>query len=289
MILASTSGYPESRTDLPTSLSPEVEDRYLKLARTTALEAGKLQMESFGKSIKVMTKNTGIDLVTTVDRESDALISGLLRQACPQDDILTEEQFQEGQVISPLNNTWVVDPLDGTTNYAHGFPHFAVSIAYFHQGRPHLGVIYDPFKKEMFYTIRNRGAFLNDVPVYVSRNRVHALSNALLATGFPYDIASSCMNNLDNFQRVAPLCQGVRRPGAAALDLAYVACGRLDGFWEMKLSVWDVAAGIPLVEEAGGMVTALDGGDIPYTERRIHLIASNGGGLHEELRERLSP
>jgi myo-inositol-1(or 4)-monophosphatase len=270
-------------------MSPEAEDRYLKLARTAALQAGKLQMDSFGKSIKVMTKNTGIDLVTTVDRESDALIAGLLRQACPQDDILTEEQFQEGQAIAPLNSTWVVDPLDGTTNYAHGFPHFAVSIAYFHRGRPHLGVIYDPFKKEMFYTIRNRGAFLNDVPIYVSRNRVHTLSHALLATGFPYDIASCRMNNLDNFQRIAPLCQGVRRPGAAALDLAYVACGRLDGFWEMKLSVWDVAAGIPLVEEAGGTVTALDGGAVPYTERRIHLIASNGGGLHGELRECLSP
>jgi myo-inositol-1(or 4)-monophosphatase len=197
-------------------MSPEAEDRYLKLARTAALQAGKLQMDSFGKSIKVMTKNTGIDLVTTVDRESDALIAGLLRQACPQDDILTEEQFQEGQAIAPLNSTWVVDPLDGTTNYAHGFPHFAVSIAYFHRGRPHLGVIYDPFKKEMFYTIRNRGAFLNDVPIYVSRNRVHTLSHALLATGFPYDIASCRMNNLDNFQRIAPLCQGVRRPGAAA-------------------------------------------------------------------------
>lgn len=263
-------------------MSPEMEERYLKLAKTAALEAGKLQMASFGASLKIMTKGSNIDLVTTVDRESDALIMAHLSKACPTDQIITEEQFDEAQQTS-LSNTWVVDPLDGTTNYAHSFPHFAVSIAYFWEGRPHIGVVYDPFKKEMFYAIRNRGAFRNDVGIFTSSNRSHTLDQALLATGFPYDIATSAVNNIENFKRIAPKCQGVRRPGAAALDLAYVACGRLDGFWELKLSIWDVAAGILLVEEAGGNVTALDGQAVPYSNRGIHLIASNGTGLHAEL------
>lgn len=267
----------------PTAMSAALEDRYLTLAKTAALQAGKLQMESFGSSVKIMTKNTSIDLVTTVDRESDALISDMIRKACPNDYLLTEEQFVEGNASIPLTNTWVVDPLDGTTNYAHGFPHFAVSIAYFWEGKPHIGVIYDPFKKELFYAIRNRGAFLNDAPIFSSKNRAHELAHALLATGFPYDIATSAVNNIDHFQRITPRCHGVRRPGAAALDLAYVACSRLDGFWELKLSLWDIAAGVLLVEEAGGKVTALDGSALPYPERGIHLIGTNGNGLHEEL------
>jgi myo-inositol-1(or 4)-monophosphatase len=266
---------------------PETEDRYLKLAKAAALQAGKLQMESFGKSIKIQTKNTAIDLVTRVDTECDALITQMLRQACPNDIIVSEEQFKEGQTFS-LENTWVVDPLDGTTNYSHGFPMFAVSIAYFWKGVPHLGVVYDPLRQEMFYSIRKRGAFLNDTPIFVSGNRVHSLSHALLATGFPYDIATCPNNNMDHFQRIAPLCQGVRRPGSAALDMAYVACGRIDGFWELKLSLWDIAAGIPMVEEAGGTVTALDGGVLSYTDRKIHLVASNGNGVHTELLAQLS-
>jgi myo-inositol-1(or 4)-monophosphatase len=272
----------QSESLSPELLSPDVEERYLKLAQTAALQAGKLQQEAFGSSLKVMTKGSDIDLVTTVDRESDVLITDILRKACPDDYILSEEQFEEGHSI-PLTNTWVIDPLDGTTNYAHGFPHFAVSIAYFWRGKPQIGVVYNPLTKEMFYAIRNRGAFLNDTPIFTSNNRAHDLAHALLATGFPYDIATSEVNNINHFQRIAPRCHGVRRPGAAALDLAYVASGRLDGFWELKLSIWDVAAGILLVEEAGGKVTTLDGHAIPYPDRHIHLISSNGSGLHEEL------
>jgi myo-inositol-1(or 4)-monophosphatase len=276
-----------AQTGIP-AMTPALEDHHLKLARNAALQAGKLQVEQFGGSIKITTKETNIDLVTTVDRECDTLITDILRKACPDDYLITEEQYQEGGASTPLTNTWVVDPLDGTTNYAHSFPHFAVSIAYFHEGKPHIGVVYDPIKKEMFYAIRNRGAFLNDVPIFVSKNRTHELANALLATGFPYDIATSSMNNIDHFQRIAPRCHGVRRPGAAALDLAYVASGRLDGFWELKLSLWDIAAGVLLVEEAGGEVTATDGGEVPYAERRIHLISSNGNQLHQELQDLLS-
>jgi myo-inositol-1(or 4)-monophosphatase len=268
-------------------LSPEAEQHYLKAAMHAAQLAGKLQMDSFGQNHKVITKGSNIDLVTIIDQQSDELIVSTLRKSCPSDQFLTEETFQEGQTPD-LSNTWVIDPLDGTTNYAHGFPHFAVSIAYFSNNQPQLGVIYDPFKREMFYAIRNRGAFLNDEPIFVSKNRVHTLDHALLATGFPYDIAGSTVNNINHFQRIAPKCHGVRRPGAAALDLAYVASSRLDGFWELKLSVWDIAAGVLLVEEAGGHVTNLQGGALPYADRRIHLIASNGNALHQELQDLLA-
>lgn len=263
-------------------LPPEVEAKYLKLAQNAALEAGKVQMAGFGQAHAIDVKGTAIDLVTAIDKECDALIISTLQKGAPDTILLTEETFNEQQAID-LSNTWVVDPLDGTTNYAHGFPQFAVSIAYFYNNLPLIGVVYDPFKKEMFYAIRGRGAFLNDVPIFVSGNRVHELSYALLATGFPYDIASSQVTNLDHFQRIAPLCQGVRRPGAAALDLTYLAAGRLDGYWELKLSVWDIGAGALIVEEAGGKITGLKGEPLNYAQRRIDLIGSNGTGLHEEL------
>lgn len=263
-------------------LSLEQQERFLTAAKHAALAAGKLQMASFGQAITIDTKGTSIDLVTSVDRDCDVLIRETLGKIDSHVLFLTEETYQEGDAFD-LSDTWVVDPLDGTTNYAHGFPQFAVSIAYFRDNAPQLGVIYDPFKKELFYALRGRGAFLNDQAIFVSKNRVHTLDHALLATGFPYDIAGSSENNLDLFQRIAPRCQGVRRPGAAALDLAYVANGRLDGFWELKLSIWDVAAGVLLVEEAGGRVTHIFGGELPYHDRRIHLVGTNGNVLHEEI------
>jgi myo-inositol-1(or 4)-monophosphatase len=281
--MTQTTQHPDYQPTAPQpALSPDLAERYLQAAQKAARIAGKIQMEHFGKIQEVFTKGTNIDLVTSVDRECDAEIVASLQHAFPADLFLTEESFQEGQTVD-LSRTWVIDPLDGTTNYAHSFPQFAVSIAYFIQGQPVLGVIFDPFKQEMYTALRGRGAFLNDAPIFVSKNRAHELEHALLATGFPYDIATSNINNMDNFQRIAPRCRGVRRPGAAALDMAYVAAGRLDGFWELKLSLWDIAAGALLVEEAGGKVTGLDGGPSPYHERRIHLIASNGNALHEEI------
>lgn len=278
---------PDDHSDMHPTMSAGKEGKYLRVAQQAAMAAGKLQMASFGKTHKIMTKGTTIDLVTAIDRESDDLIIETIQKSCPDDLLLTEEHFTEGQEID-LSSTWVIDPLDGTTNYAHGFPHFAVSIAYFFEGEPIIGVVYDPFKKEMFYAIQGRGAFLNDVPIIASSNRAQALDHALLATGFPYDIASSGVTNLENFRKIAPKCHGVRRPGAAALDLAYLACGRLDGFWELKLSVWDIAAGVLLIEESGGRVTALDGGPIPFGNRRIDLIGSNGTGIHGEIQALLA-
>jgi len=269
------------------ALPPDQADHYLKAAKKAAMQAGVIQMKNFGQNQVVMTKGSSIDLVTLVDKECDATIVEILSKACPDDLFLTEETFEEGQAVD-LSHTWVVDPLDGTTNYAHGFPYFAVSIAYFINGQPVLGVILDSFKNELYYALRNRGAFMNDEPIYVSKNRAHTLDHSLLATGFPYDIAGSSVNNIAHFQRIAPRCHGVRRPGAAALDMAYVAAGRLDGFWELKLSVWDIAAGSLLVEEAGGRVTDLQGGPLGFDQRRIHLIGSNGNGLHEEIRDLLA-
>jgi myo-inositol-1(or 4)-monophosphatase len=269
------------------TLNPELEKHYLEAAQSAAVLAGKLQMKGFGGVQEVTTKGTSIDLVTAVDRACDEAIVASLKKACPNDLFITEETFVEGQAVD-LSHTWVIDPLDGTTNYAHCFPYFAVSIAYFLEGQPVLGVILDAFKQEMFYALRNRGAFLNDEPIFVSNNRVHTLDHALLATGFPYDIAGSTVNNIDHFKRIAPRCHGVRRPGAAALDMAYVAAGRLDGFWELKLSLWDIAAGALLVEEAGGKVTDLAGGPLPFEQRRIHLVGSNGNGLHEEIQDLLA-
>lgn len=266
---------------------PAAWETRLNAAIEAADAAGQIQMAGFGQAHQVSTKATAIDLVTEIDQQSDAAIVAILQQRCPDDWILSEEQFTEGDSVD-LSRTWVIDPLDGTTNYAHGFPQFASSIAYFQQGKPVLGVVYDPFKQERFVAIQGSGAFLNGQRLKTSRDRVQNLSHALLATGFPYDIATSEVTNLDHFRQVAPHCQGVRRPGAAALDLAYVAAGRLDGFWELKLSIWDVAAGILLVQEAGGQVSNLTGQALNLTERRIHLIASNGTPLHGDLQSLLS-
>lgn len=269
-------------------LSPEKEKTYLKVAQKAAMAAGRAQMDHFGRTVAVHTKATALDLVTSVDEECDRLISQALLDAFPQDRILSEESVEEPESgLFDLARTWVVDPLDGTTNYAHGFPQFAVSIAYFGEtGQVELGVIYDPFKKEMFYALRGRGAFLNDQEIHVSQTQ--HLDQSLLATGFPYDLAQCENNNLSHFQRILPKCHGVRRPGAAALDLAYLACGRLDGFWELRLSPWDIAAGVLIIEEAGGRVTDLSGNPLKLNQRRLDLIGSNANGLHQELQDLLS-
>jgi len=251
--------------------------QYLDVAVAAARTAGAFQMQNYaGDDLQVRTKSSGLDLVTMVDIECDRLISHALHETFPDTLLVTEESYHEGSAID-LSNTWVVDPLDGTTNYTHSFPHFAVSIAYFKDNKPRAGVVFDPFKQEMFTAIEGGGAFLNDKPIRVSK--VETLLKALLATGFPYNLDTNARNNLDYFKQVLPKCHGVRRPGAAALDLAYTACGRLDGFWELTLSPWDVAAGGLLIEEAGGVMADLSGEPLDYSKRRIDLIGAN----HEEM------
>jgi myo-inositol-1(or 4)-monophosphatase len=257
-------------------------NRKLQVARLACQVAGNIQKESYCQNIVVETKSSGIDLVTAVDRRCDEAIREVIASLCPDDELLTEETFEEGDFIN-LDRTWVVDPLDGTTNYAHGFPHFAVSIAYVVEGQPQVGVVYDVMKDELFHAIRGQGAFLNDRPIRTSQ--VPHLGEALLATGFPYDTHIKPRDNMDYFLKFMSLCHGVRRPGAAALDLAYLACGRLDGFWELRLAPWDVAAGSIIVEEAGGVISDFFGEPINYGQRRINIVGGNSQAIHQEIVE----
>ena len=255
----------------------------LEVAQKAAKLAGRVQMKYFGQTVKVKTKASAIDLVTSVDDECDQKIVKLLRKHFPDHGFVTEETCVEDDPAYrfDLSRTWIIDPLDGTTNYAHGFPQFAVSIAFAIEGKLAVGVVYDPFKKEMFSAVKGRGASLNGQPISVS-NTQH-LGQALLATGFPYDLVNEPNNNLSHFERILPQCHGVRRPGAAALDLAYLACGRLDGFWELRLSPWDIAAGMLIIEEAGGKITDLTGAPLDIARRRLDLIGSNDTAIHGEI------
>jgi myo-inositol-1(or 4)-monophosphatase len=250
----------------------------LELAVEIAQETGELQRRRFGESREIETKSSRIDLVTDVDHASDALIQERIRQARPGDGILIEETGEAAEESSGVR--WVVDPLDGTTNYAHGVPHFAVSIGVERDGRREVGVIYDPIRDELFSARRGGGAFLNGDPIRVSGTE--RLERALLATGFSYSVHEKQEQNLVYFERFITRAQGVRRAGSAALDIAYVASGRFDGFWEMHLHAWDVAAGLLLVEEAGGRITDFDGAPPPRSGER--LVASNGP-LHPAMLE----
>ncbi len=240
----------------------------LELATALAREAGALQRERFDEPRTIETKSSAIDLVTDVDRACDALILDGIRRERPGDSVLTEES---GRHPGKSGVCWVVDPLDGTTNYAHGFPHFAVSIGVECDGRPEVGVVYDPLKEELFSARRGAGATRNGKPIRVSACR--ELEHALLGTGFAYDVHTSEVENLRYFEHFIRRARALRRPGSASLDLAYVACGRFDGFWELSLHPWDYAAGIVLVTEAGGQISDLGGGRV---------LATNGA-LHDEM------
>jgi len=249
-------------------------------AQNLAREAGGLLYEKLNSQHQVQYKGT-IDLVTEADKMSEDLIITAISRRYPEHGILSEESAEKNERASVR---WIVDPLDGTTNYAHGFPFFCVSIALEQDGKMILGVIYDPIRDELFTAERQGGAFCNGRKLGVSS--VGDLSRSLLATGFPYDIRVSKDNNLNFFNAMALRAQAVRRPGAAALDLAYLASGRLDGFWELKLKPWDTAAGCLLVEEAGGVITDLEGR--PWNIFSPGLLGSNGlihGQMLEVIRK----
>ncbi|MDI6738746.1 MAG: inositol monophosphatase family protein [Candidatus Edwardsbacteria bacterium] len=249
-------------------------DFELKTAANTARQAGKLLIAMAIRGVAVDYKGA-IDLVTESDHRSEELIVKLLRKNFPDDDIMTEESEKER---TKSDRRWIIDPLDGTTNYAHKFPFWCVSIAFEHKGTIELGAVYNPNLKELFTAHRGRGAYLNGGRIKVSRQ--HELGKSLLATGFPYDVHESSQDNLEYFRRFIKRAQAVRRPGSAAIDLAYVACGRLDGFWEMKLKAWDMAAAALMVTEAGGTVTALNGG--PFSIYVPECLASNGQ-IHQTM------
>ena len=253
----------------------------LQLARQAAQRAGQIMLAHYGRNLTISTKSSDLDLVTHVDLECDEVIREVLGEAYPEDRLITEESFLQNEHWD-LESVWIVDPLDGTTNYAHAFPHFAVSIAYVYQGEVQVGVIFDPFKNEMFTAIKGGEVLKNGLPIKVSTTPV--LSKALLATGFPYDIQTenSMKNNIDLHAQFLRLTHGIRRAGAAALDLAYVACGRLDGFWELRLSPWDIAAGVLMIECAGGKISGLSGETLDLAQRQINIVGSNTL-LHDSL------
>lgn len=248
--------------------------QYLAVAEQAARQAGELQLERLSGSFQIHHKGE-IDLVTEVDRLSEELIVGILRGAFPESDMIAEEN-DYGERRHRI--AWIVDPLDGTTNFAHRLPWFCVSIALEVDGEIEVAALYHPCMNEMFVAIRGEGAFLNGVRINVSDSA--DLKGCILASGFPYDRTWENENNLELYSRFTMATQGVRRFGAAALDLAYVAAGRLDGFWECKLKPWDVAAGKLLVEEAGGLVTNYAGE--PYSVYDHRIIADNGS-IHEAM------
>jgi len=245
-----------------------ITERQRNFIREVAIKAGELLMEYYKEDLSMYLKGD-INPVTIADTESEKLIIGEIKKAFPHHSILAEETGGEKQESEWL---WVIDPLDGTTNYAHHYPSFCVSIALLKKCKPIMGVIYHPLLNEFFYAERGNGAYLNDRPMKVSN--VDKLDKAFLTTGFAYDVHETEDDNVDNFHAFLKRSMAIRRGGSAALDLAYTACGRFDGFWEMRLHPWDTAAGILMVEEAGGRVTTFDGGDFDIYKKEI--LATNG-------------
>ena len=257
----------------------EERGHYLSVAHEAARMAGALLKEHIGGPRSITFKGQ-IDMVTEMDRRSEQVIVEALLDAFPGHAVLAEE---ETRIEGGSGLLWIIDPLDGTTNYAHGYPNFAVSIGLEHRDQIIVGVVYDPLRDELFSAVRGEGAHLNGRRISVSVN--DQLIRSLLATGFPYDRATSPVNNLSEFNRMVLRSQEVRRCGSAALDLCSVAAGRLDGYWELKLKPWDVAAGSLIVQEAGGILTALSGG--PFQVRDDSVVASNGL-IHRQMLEALA-
>lgn len=252
----------------------KMDDRYLQLAIAVAKEAGRIQIAHFGHSHPVEYKGE-FNPVTAVDRLCEQKMVGMILKAFPDHDILTEESPYEGKG-SPWK--WIIDPIDGTTNFFHGFPCFCVSIGLEVEGEVRLGVIYVPTLNELFYAERGKGAFLNGERLSVSKN--DRLNQSLLCTGFPYDVQEYADFYLRYFRQFIKKSFAVRRPGSAAIDLAYLAAGRVDGFWEFKLHPWDVAAASLMITEAGGKVTDFQGK--PFHIYAKEILASNGL-IHEEM------
>ena len=239
-----------------------------------AKEAGVFLKERLNEKREISYKGE-INIVTDADRMSEELIMSKIDKKYPGHDILAEESMgtERGSAFK-----WIIDPLDGTTNYAHGYPVFCVSIALEKEGQVCLGAIYNPILDEMFVAEKGKGAFLNDKRIAVSSTV--DLSRSLLATGFPYDIRKDENNNMNYFHVMARNAQAIRRAGSAALDMAYVATGRFDGFWELKLMPWDTAAGWLLIVEAGGVVSDLFGNS--FSLQSPHILVSNGK-IHEKM------
>ncbi|MBO3458764.1 inositol monophosphatase [Aetokthonos hydrillicola Thurmond2011] len=254
---------------------------FLEIATEAALAGGQVLQEYLGKlEDAIIEKQRPGDLVTAADKASEVVILEILRRHFPEHSILAEESGKLGNQENEY--LWAIDPLDGTTNYAHQYPFFAVSIGLLINGVPQVGVIYDPFHNELFRAAQDLGATLNRRPIKVSQTS--ELSKSLLVSGFAYDRRETSDNNYAEFCHLTHLTQGVRRSGSASLDLAHVACGRLDGYWERGLSPWDITAGVILLQEAGGKVSAYDNTPLKIESGRI--LATNGY-IHNSLSQEL--
>ncbi len=263
------------------SPTPSQLQTYLEIATEAALAAGEVLQGYLGNvEDAISQKGRPGDLVTVADKASEAVILEILQRHLSDHAILAEESGKLGNPDSKY--LWTIDPLDGTTNYAHQYPFFAVSIGLLIAGVPEVGVIFDPVHQELFRAARSLGATKNRRPIQVSPTV--QLEDSLLVTGFAYDRRETLDNNYAEFCHLTHLTQGVRRSGSAALDLAHVACGRLDGYWERGISPWDIAAGVIILEEAGGKVTAYDGSPLIIESGRI--LATNGK-IHHVLSQEL--
>jgi len=248
--------------------------QYLEAAVDAAREAGRMLKENLDVSREIRFKGE-VDLVTNFDNLSQRMIYDRLSARFPDHDFIAEEGLEKEK---GSGFRWIFDPLDGTTNYAHRFPVFTVSIALEMEGSVVCGVVHDPMREELFTGIKGEGACLNGKSIRVSE--VDDLDKSLVATGFPYDVRESRENNLRHFSHFLTRVQAIRRCGSAAMDLCYVACGRFDGFWEMKLNPWDVAAASLIVSEAGGRLSDFRGG--PFSIYSAETLASNGK-IHEQM------
>ncbi len=260
-------------------MNPDLQT-FLDIA-TLAAEAGGAVLQSYWGNLKqVQQKGRVGDLVTEADKASETVILEILNRHVPDHGILAEESGILGNTNSPY--LWAIDPLDGTTNYAHQYPCSSVSVGLLIDGVPQVGVVLDPSRQELFQAATGLGATCNRQPIQVSKT--DSLSSSLLVTGFAYDRRETRDNNYAEFCHLTHLTQGVRRSGSAAIDLAYVASGRFDGYWERGLSPWDMAAGVVLVQEAGGKITAYD--SQPFDIKSGRILASNGA-LHPALSDAL--
>ena len=259
-------------------MSPEPTDEtYLQTAIDAVRRAGEIQRQASRGTFEIRKKGT-IDLVTEVDVAVERMVRALIAERYPDHDVLGEELGGPGEG-ERSRYCWICDPLDGTTNFAHGLPLFCSTIALEVDGELRVGAVYDPTRDELFTAIRGGGAFLNGERIRVST--AATLIDSLLVTGFPYSVQEKLDEMLGLFGRFLSKARAVRRLGSAALDMCYVAAGRLDGFWEEGLNAWDIAGGVLIVQEAGGRITSLDGG--PFVLRSGRIIASNGL-LHDEMR-----
>ncbi len=242
-------------------------DKELDAVKKTAVTAGKMIKRHLGRVRRIEYKGA-INIVTDVDKKAEALIIKELKKSFPDYGVLAEESPEQKRGSAK----WIIDPLDGTTNFAHGFPFFAVSIGLEKEGRVVLGAVYDPLREELFYARRGKGAFLNKKKIGVST--VKKIAKSFLATGFSYTFKDKKNNNINNFANFMQASLAVRRAGAASLDLCYVACGRFDGFWELDLFPWDMAAAAVIIEEAGGKLSDFRGRKFSLYNNNI--LASNG-------------